>query len=160
MATREANDGYAWVYVGEKGDDGHYTLTIKDKGSVVMKLSDVTMQMPTTKAALKVACAEDTLEFTDIDGNEFKFSGVEASAAKKYIHASESCRGLGRRKDKSGKLVATPADVRDAYANFTAIGAGERRGFQQKQVSEDETANLSKDELIALLKSKGMLKTA
>lgn len=148
-------DGYVWVWAGKLEKDGRTLLEVEDKGHSVMKLYGVETRMPTSSAALAEACAKDTFEFTDVDGVKHEFKGVEASAAKKFVHGSETCRGLGRRKNKAGEYIATAAEVRQAYRDYAGPAGGTRGNFGR--ITEAQVADLSREELLDLLRRKGTL---
>lgn len=80
------------------------------------------------------AMGELTYELTDINGNVYEYTGLEAAGMRVWFHAAENLRGLFRPGRKGG--VLSEEQVRARGAAFTSL-TGRERGGRRVTVSSD-----------------------
>lgn len=124
-------------------------VVVKKGGKVVATLSGVKHPMPVTPEALAYAFERYSLSVVDVDGNEYTLNGVQAAAARFFIHSLETARGLLRN-------GATEREAKEAYASFTQVGGKSRSG--RKAVALSDLDGMSLEEIKALMVARGFAK--
>ena len=169
MATNEAPNGFAWVPFGGSGDSKG-TLEIKgsykdDDGNRVqlptVSVDGIEIPFPTTKKAMDEYAKDRTYTVLDSDGNEIVHHGVYALAASKIPHDYETFRGKYRAAAaKIHQRGGDPIEAIDPEAVRGTFRTIYRPGMDVQTEAVDAAAleDMSPDEIIALMKSKGWAK--
>lgn len=152
-----AKAGFVWCLFGKDG-----TCEIKDKGKLVLTLKNVLVQYPVTAAAIEACCKDYEYVVKDIDGKEYKLSGVHAAVLSKYDHALETIRGLGRPvRDKDGTVTRTGLpgpSLLQRFLTFTGFGGRQRSGGIATETLDSFNAQNFGSDAEALAALKRMLK--
>lgn len=144
-------NGYVETLFGSGDDAG--TVTVNAKGQTLGEFRNVTHPFPVTREALEFAFAGYSYTVTDTDGKEYTLHGIDAAAASKFQHASESVRGSIRTDLLKGHDVSEEL-AKHRFATFLTVGGRSSSG-RRAVATLSEIGDLSKEEIIALLKARG-----
>lgn len=149
--TEALPTGYVRTLFGSGDDAG--TVVVNAKGRELARYYDVTHPFPVTREALEYAFRGMAWVVVDVDGTEHTLTGIDAAAAAKYQHSVEAVRGSIRTDLLKGRPVS-PELAQHRFDAAVTFG-GKTRSGGRVVATEGELENLSKEEIIKLLKARG-----